>query len=247
MKKIVVIGELCHDVFVYGECKRLSPEAPVPVFNPIHSVENLGMAGNVVANINTIDSNIGISFYHSLEKITKTRYVDKKTNHLFLRVDDEPRVNRIDISETLISDIKEADAVVISDYNKGFLSEDDLYTISKLAKFAIVDTKKRLDVLRLSMFHFIKVNESEYLSNQEALDQLKGRTIVTLGSKGARYMDIVYPSPHPKETIDVSGAGDTFLAAFVTKYLEIEDVNVSITFANKMSAIVVSKRGVATP
>jgi D-beta-D-heptose 7-phosphate kinase/D-beta-D-heptose 1-phosphate adenosyltransferase len=247
MKKIVVIGELCHDVFVYGECKRLSPEAPVPVFNPIHSVENLGMAGNVVANINTIEPNIKISFYHSVEKITKTRYVDKKTNHLFLRVDDEPHVNRIYMSETLISDIKEADAVVISDYNKGFLSEDDLFEISKLAKFIIVDTKKRLDVLRLAMFHFIKVNESEYLSNQEALDQLRGRTIVTLGAKGARYMDTIHPSPHPKETIDVSGAGDTFLAAFVTKYLETQDVNISITFANKMSAIVVSKRGVATP
>jgi D-beta-D-heptose 7-phosphate kinase/D-beta-D-heptose 1-phosphate adenosyltransferase len=245
MKKIVVIGELCHDVFVYGECKRLSPEAPVPVFNPIHSVENLGMAGNVVANINTIDSNIGISFYHSLEKITKTRYVDKKTNHLFLRVDDEPRVNRIHISETLISDIKEADAVVISDYNKGFLSEDDLFEISKLAKFAIVDTKKKMNPIHLSHFNFIKINEHE--ANQGVADELKEKTIVTLGPKGAMYMNTLYPSPHPKETIDVSGAGDTFLAAFVTKYLETEDVNISITFANKMSAIVVSKRGVATP
>jgi D-beta-D-heptose 7-phosphate kinase/D-beta-D-heptose 1-phosphate adenosyltransferase len=245
MKKIVVIGELCHDVFVYGECKRLSPEAPVPVFNPIHSVENLGMAGNVVANINTIDSNIGISFYHSLEKITKTRYVDKKTNHLFLRVDDEPLVNRIHISETLISEIKEADAVVVSDYNKGFLSEDDLYTISKLARFAIVDTKKRMNPIHLSHFNFIKINEHE--ANQGVADELKEKTIVTLGPKGAMYMDTLYPSPHPKETIDVSGAGDTFLAAFVTKYLETEDVNISITFANKMSAIVVSKRGVATP
>ena len=245
MKKIVVIGELCHDVFVYGECKRLSPEAPVPVFNPIHSVENLGMAGNVVANINTIDSNIGISFYHSLEKITKTRYVDKKTNHLFLRVDDEPRVNRILISETLISDIKEADAVVVSDYNKGFLSEDDLFEISKLAKFAIVDTKKKMNPIHLSHFNFIKINEHE--ANQGVADELKEKTIVTLGPKGAMYMGMLYPSPHPKETIDVSGAGDTFLAAFVTKYLETEDVNISITFANKMSAIVVSKRGVATP
>jgi sugar/nucleoside kinase (ribokinase family) len=60
------------------------------------------------------------------------------------------------------------------------------------------------------------------------------------------YMDTFYPT-HPKETIDVSGAGDTFLAAFVTKYLETQDVNVSITFANEMSAIVVSKRGVSTP
>jgi D-beta-D-heptose 7-phosphate kinase/D-beta-D-heptose 1-phosphate adenosyltransferase len=245
MKKIVVIGELCHDVFVYGECKRLSPEAPVPVFNPIHSVENLGMAGNVVANINVIEPNIKISFYHSLEKITKTRYVDKKTNHLFLRVDDEPRVNRIMMSDMLTSDIKEADAVVVSDYNKGFLSEDDLYTISKLAKFAIVDTKKRMNPIHLSHFNFIKINEHE--ANQGVADELKEKTIVTLGPKGAMYMDTLYPSPHPKETIDVSGAGDTFLAAFVTKYLETEDVNISITFANKMSAIVVSKRGVATP
>jgi D-beta-D-heptose 7-phosphate kinase/D-beta-D-heptose 1-phosphate adenosyltransferase len=245
MKKIVVIGELCHDVFVYGECKRLSPEAPVPVFNPIHSVENLGMAGNVVANINVIEPKIKISFYHSLEKITKTRYVDKKTNHLFLRVDDEPRVNRILISETLTSDIKEADAVVVSDYNKGFLSEDDLFEISKLAKFAIVDTKKRMNPIHLLHFNFIKINEHE--ANQGVADELKEKTIVTLGPKGAMYMDTLYPSPHPKETIDVSGAGDTFLAAFVTKYLETEDVNISITFANKMSAIVVSKRGVATP
>jgi D-beta-D-heptose 7-phosphate kinase/D-beta-D-heptose 1-phosphate adenosyltransferase len=245
MKKIVVIGELCHDVFVYGECKRLSPEAPVPVFNPIHSVENLGMAGNVVANINVIEPNIKISFYHSLEKITKTRYVDKKTNHLFLRVDDEPRVNRIMMSDMLTSDIKEADAVVVSDYNKGFLSEDDLYTISKLARFAIVDTKKRMNPIHLSHFNFIKINEHE--ANQGVADELKEKTIVTLGPRGAMYMDTLYPSPHPKETIDVSGAGDTFLAAFVTKYLETEDVNISITFANKMSAIVVSKRGVATP
>lgn len=245
MKKIVVIGELCHDVFVYGECKRLSPEAPVPVFNPIHSVENLGMAGNVVANINVIEPNIKISFYHSLEKITKTRYVDKKTNHLFLRVDDEPRVNRIMMSDMLTSDIKEADAVVVSDYNKGFLSEDDLYTISKLARFAIVDTKKRMNPIHLSHFNFIKINEHE--ANQGVADELKEKTIVTLGPKGAMYMDTLYPSPHPKETIDVSGAGDTFLAAFTTKYLETEDVDISITFANKMSAIVVSKRGVATP
>ena len=48
MKKILVIGELCIDKFVYGEVKRLSPEAPVPVFNPIVTEENRGMAGNVL-------------------------------------------------------------------------------------------------------------------------------------------------------------------------------------------------------
>ena len=49
--KITVIGELCEDIFVYGETKRLSPEAPVPVFNPFYTDKNPGMAGNVVENL----------------------------------------------------------------------------------------------------------------------------------------------------------------------------------------------------
>jgi bifunctional ADP-heptose synthase (sugar kinase/adenylyltransferase) len=57
MKKIVVIGDTCKDVFIYGESKRLSPEAPVPVFTPLYTVVNDGMAGNVVANISAISPN----------------------------------------------------------------------------------------------------------------------------------------------------------------------------------------------
>jgi hypothetical protein len=50
-----------------------------------------------------------------------------------------------------------------------------------------------------------------------------------------------------RQEIDVSGAGDTFTSAFTVKYLETKDIRQSIIFANEMSAIVVSKRGVATP
>ena len=245
MKKIVVIGDTCKDVFIYGESKRLSPEAPVPVFTPLYTVVNDGMAGNVVANISAISPKTRIDFYHSYERITKTRYVDAKTNHLFLRVDDEPASTRISLTEKILSDVQEADAVVISDYNKGFLSEDDLYKLSKLAKFAIIDTKKRIDPIHLSHFNFIKINEHE--ANQGVADELIEKTIVTLGPQGARYRDTTYPSPSPKETIDVSGAGDTFLAAFTIKYLEVQDVDVAISYANKMCSIVVSKRGVSTP
>jgi ribokinase len=70
---------------------------------------------------------------------------------------------------------------------------------------------------------------------------------VTLGSKGAKYMNNVYPSPDPRETIDVSGAGDTFTASFTVKYLETKDVEKSIIYANKMASIVVQKRGVSVP
>lgn len=247
MPKIVVIGDTCRDVFIYGECKRLSPEAPVPVFNPLYTVENDGMAGNVVANIAAISPEVYVNFYHNFEKITKTRYVDAKTNHLFLRVDSEPVTSRIFLTKTLFSDLENADGVIVSDYNKGFLSDDDLFTISKLAKFAILDTKKKINPIYLSKFNFIKINESEYMANQGVADELKATTIVTLGSKGARYMDTIYPSPSPKETIDVSGAGDTFLAAFTIKYLQTKDVQQAILYANELSSVVVSKKGVVTP
>ena len=61
------------------------------------------------------------------------------------------------------------------------------------------------------------------------------------------FKDVVYPSPYPQETIDVSGAGDTFTAAFALHYLKTKNVGQSIIFANEMSSKVVSRRGVVTP
>ena len=48
--KILIIGESCMDIFHYGECNRLTPEAPVPVFNSISLWKNGGMAMNVYNN-----------------------------------------------------------------------------------------------------------------------------------------------------------------------------------------------------
>ena len=69
----------------------------------------------------------------------------------------------------------------------------------------------------------------------------------TLGMKGAKHNDVIYPSPSPKQTMDVSGAGDTFTASFILKYKETNNISESIVFANLMASIVVSKRGVTTP
>ena len=49
--KVLVVGEICVDKFIYCEVKRLSPEAPVPVLTPLHTVENPGMAGNTIENV----------------------------------------------------------------------------------------------------------------------------------------------------------------------------------------------------
>lgn len=244
--EITVIGELCNDVFVYGETKRLSPEAPVPVFNPLHTEINPGMAGNVVENLRALNKDIKINFIHQKSPITKTRYVDDKSNHMFIRVDVENDIDELIMTEEVIKTISDSDAVIVSDYHKGFLSEEIVNDICFFSKFAVTDTKKLIGMLSLSCFDFVKLNEVEF-NNHTISDKWLDKIIITLGSKGAKHMGVVYPSPDPKETIDVSGAGDTFTASFTLKYLETNDVSESIIFANKMASIVVSKRGVTTP
>jgi D-beta-D-heptose 7-phosphate kinase/D-beta-D-heptose 1-phosphate adenosyltransferase len=245
--KITVIGELCTDIFVYGETKRLSPEAPVPVFSPLFKEENSGMAGNVVENLKPLDLEIDINFIHQPEKITKTRYVDYKSNHMFMRVDEgEEKITPLILTDEMIDSIKESDAIIVSDYNKGFLNEEVLKEITYHSHFSVMDTKKKIGNKILSCFNFVKLNESEFLKHDFDGFWLN-KILITLGSRGAKYINEIYPSPDPKETIDVSGAGDTFTASFTLKYLETKDVKESIIYANKMASIVVSKRGVSTP
>lgn len=247
--KITVIGELCDDVFIYGSANRLSPEAPVPVFTPHHTEKNNGMAGNVVENIKSLKKDVEINFIHQPESISKTRYVDQKSNHMFIRIDEgEKNISGLVLTDEHIQMIKDSDAVIISDYNKGFLDEDVLYKISTNAKFTIMDTKKVITEKLICYFNFIKLNEHEFKNFDSGIKKRwPDKLVVTLGDKGAKYLDKVYESPDPKETIDVSGAGDTFTASFTLKYLETEDVETSIIYANKMASIVVSKRGVTTP
>jgi sugar/nucleoside kinase (ribokinase family) len=89
------------------------------------------------------------------------------------------------------------------------------------------------------------LNEKESLQNSELLKF--NNILITLGSRGTKFNNELYPSPNPQETIDVSGAGDTFTSSFILKYIETGDIKSSIIWANEMASIVVSKRGVATP
>jgi sugar/nucleoside kinase (ribokinase family) len=71
--------------------------------------------------------------------------------------------------------------------------------------------------------------------------------IQTLRLKGAKHLDKMYPSTNPQETIDVSGAGDTFVSAFSLMYLKNNNISESITFANEVCSDVVNKKGVSLP
>jgi bifunctional ADP-heptose synthase (sugar kinase/adenylyltransferase) len=249
MYKILVVGESCLDVFTYGDVERLSPEAPVPVFKPKNDVSNQGMAGNVVKNLEKISNSSKITFWTQKEKITKQRMVDKKTNHMLIRVDtgENSKLSKLVLDQELKKTISEFDVVIISDYNKGFISEETFVEIGTLSKLLFVDSKRMLTQKMIDVSNYIKLNQQEYYNNKEIVNRNLEKFVITLGAEGAQYLGTKYPSPKPQETIDVSGAGDTFIASLTIKYLETNKITEAIEFANKMSSIVVSKRGVVTP
>ena len=251
MVKILVIGEECDDVFIYGKIDRLSPEAPVPVFQPIKTKTNHGMSGNVVDNLLSLYDNISITHWKQSEKITKTRLVESKSNHMIVRID-EGESNPVDslggLTDEMIKIIKEQDIVIISDYNKGYLTESNIRDICGYSKLSIVDSKKVLKTETLTTVTWLKLNEKEWNNNPEIQEVWKEKILKTMGDKGTWFNNKLYPTPNPKEPIDVSGAGDTFVSSFILKYyLTKGNVSESINYANTMASIVGSKRGVSTP
>lgn len=245
---ILVLGECCEDIFIYGESKRLSPEAPVPVFIPHTTVNNKGMAGNVIRNLISLSGDFNTNLICQSKKIKKTRLIDEKSNHMFIRIDEgEENIDSLILDDEKINLINESDVVIVSDYNKGFIDIESLSNIGLNSKLSILDSKKSLSEEVVNSFTFIKVNEHEYLNNKKLVDSNPSKFIITLGMNGCQYNGKKYPSPSPKQTMDVSGAGDTFTASFILKYYQTNDIEKSIKFANEMASIVVSKRGVSTP
>lgn len=248
--KIAVVGEVCKDVFVYGSTSRLDPAAPAPITVPNTRVTNLGMAGNVYENLKALG--VESSLFSNSNLITKTRYLDDRTNHLLLRVDTGDQetkaiTNRV-LNDTLWS---EYDAVIISDYNKGFVTP---YAISYIASHnsnTFLDTKKKLDS-NVANVSYIKINSFEYEATKNEVSKLdkdgyniSDKLIVTTGSKGCRLKNVNYPV-EKVEVKDQTGAGDTFLAAFTVKYMETRDESQAAKYANDCATKVVTKRGVVT-
>lgn len=243
--KVLVIGDSCEDVFVYGDCTRICPEAPVPVFNPVSlTTSNPGMAGNVLTNVKALGYDAELCTHEN--RITKTRYIDNKSNQMLIRVDSNDEADPIgSISEDYL---KSFDIVIVSDYNKGFLTEDDMEKIASLHDWTFLDTKKYLgDWSR--HFRYIKINEIEYAINEEAIpdmDEMDEQLVVTLGGRGCRHLNLTAVPEKEIQTIDVSGAGDTFMAAFATRVFETEDIAEAMRFANECSLKVIQERGVTT-
>lgn len=243
MKRILVVGEYGIDKFVYGKIERLNPEAPTPVMIPVKQEENFGMAGNVYKNLKSLGE-FSVEFLCNSVPAIKTRFVEEKSNYILLRTDENDHVDRLEgISRDYI---KSFDAVVISDYNKGFLEPEDIREIASWSKMSFLDTKKPLDTWAIGI-DWIKINDKEFKNpkhNPTAIESLKDSLIVTAGGNGAIYKDKVYPTEHAN-VVDVVGAGDTFMSAFVYYTLKNKNVDQCIEFANKCSHGAVIRRGVS--
>jgi bifunctional ADP-heptose synthase (sugar kinase/adenylyltransferase) len=241
--KILVIGDSCTDVFVYGYCKRLCPEGPVPIFEPSRTITNMGMSGNVVANLKSLGAE-KVELVTNKEQITKTRYVEEKANHMIIRIDSNDKVsNSFDVKRVPFGDY---DAVIVSDYDKGFLTLADLKMISESHPLTFIDTKKPLGK-EMSGYTFIKINEVEWEGCKgQTYEMWNDKLIITMSERGAMYNGVTYPVNNDIEVRDLSGAGDTFMAALVISYLKTNSIERSIQYANECATKVVQKRGVVT-
>ena len=243
MIKVLVIGDSCLDEYIYCSTSRFCPDAPVPILKPESFVSTLGMAGNVVDNLESLE--IEVELISNANKIKKTRYVDSKTNHMFFRID-EGEDDVFPIAQKSLDSINWEDysAVVISDYCKGFIDENTIKYISKQHPITFLDTKKQIGSW-VEDITFIKINDVEYRYSEKFIDNnYKDSLIITRGSNGAEYKGNTYPVKKV-DVKDTSGAGDSFLAGLVGNYLETYNIVKSIKFANKCATQVVQKKGTA--
>jgi len=249
--KILLIGDSCIDKYHYGLCERLSPEAPVPVFKLLKTVKKQGMAGNVCENLTSL-GNIVVLLTNT-ELITKERYVENTQKQHLIRVDtgENSSIKPFKINNFDLLEFKDFDCVVISDYNKGYLDTESILQILEFAKSnklqVFIDSKKN----DLSIYEncFIKINEYEFSLAKQFPKNCE--LILTRGKNGATHNSINYQAYHndidnTTLPVDVCGAGDTFLAAFVTSYLTNNNISEAIRFANKCASIAVKNFGTYT-
>ena len=231
--KVLLIGDSCEDRYFYGDVKRLNPEAPVPILEYKRGVTTKGMAWNVRENLMSFGVEVYIATHE--ETIIKTRYIDEKSNQQIMRYDEEPEITPI--SFEFPDEWKTTyDALVISDYDKGFITQEKLFELSNWFQGPVfIDTKK----ICIPGNAFIKVNEYEF---KKITHFIPDNMIITKGGEGTEYQGKLYPA-EKVNVFDVVGAGDTFLAALTYGYLKYGRIDKAIPLANKAAAVAVSHRG----
>lgn len=176
-RRILVLGDVMLDTFVYGHCARISPEAPIPIVRIDREDRMLGGAGNVARNIAALGGNailIGIVGDDAAgmtmramiaeengivaDLVTENRPTTQKTRYIA----GQQQMLRVDIEQTHPADpaalvaaftrhLASCEAVILSDYAKGVLTPALLTTVIALARTAgkpIVADPKSADIGR---------------------------------------------------------------------------------------------------
>jgi D-beta-D-heptose 7-phosphate kinase / D-beta-D-heptose 1-phosphate adenosyltransferase len=301
-KKILVIGDFILDVYLKGTSSRLSPEAPVPVVDVRERVEVAGGAANTAVNLRALGAEVtllsvigmdqdggkairlireaGVDTsrvirYPKRSTIVKTRVMVGP--HVLTRYDCgseyhvEPEVEQM-LLRYVELEYQSYDGIILSDYNKGIITERLLTRLSELQhefnKYVGVDSK-RLTFFKGLNPSFVKPNYEEVLALTgierrvharvdqicqlgETLFELTGAsaTAVTLDAEGAVIFQegrVVHTAcAEAINTPNVVGAGDTFISAFTLSALSGASLEQASTLACAAAAIAVRKEGTAT-
>jgi D-beta-D-heptose 7-phosphate kinase / D-beta-D-heptose 1-phosphate adenosyltransferase len=296
-KKILVIGDLILDVYIKGVSTRLSPEAPVPVVDVSEKITVLGGAANTACNLKALSAQVsfcsalgtdaaaeeaiqllkmwdidvsGILKHSERATLVKTRVMAGE--RVLVRYDEgtEHPVNEL-IEQTLSDVLEESydsyDAILISDYNKGMLTENMIAVVQRLQrryqKFLVVDSK-RLEFFSTLKPDLVKPNYEEVIKLLNAPHQYSGRpeqiphlagdlfdktqahyTTVTMDAEGSlvfRENQLVHRSFAPfSASPNVAGAGDTYISAFTLGYISADDIPAAAELATAAASIAVNK------
>jgi D-beta-D-heptose 7-phosphate kinase/D-beta-D-heptose 1-phosphate adenosyltransferase len=299
-RKIVVLGDVMLDEFVWGEVTRISPEAPVPVVDIRRESVHLGGAANVLANIVSLGAQASVvgvvgndaageRLRTSLRQVsplqpddylvvdesrpstTKTRIIAH--NQLVVRADREERraVNgHIEalIVDTLKKAVQDADAFVVSDYDKGVVTPRILGEIlpSAYARVPVLIDPKIRNFPHYRPASLITPNHHEALrmtnleaDSDEGLHQAArlireklgcNAVLITRGDRGIMLLegdgDPVFVETAAREVYDVTGAGDTVIATLAAALAAGATMLEAANLANHAAGIVVGKVGTAT-
>jgi D-glycero-beta-D-manno-heptose-7-phosphate kinase len=298
-RSIVVYGDVMLDEFVWGDVTRISPEAPVPVVDIRRESVHLGGAANVLANLVALgvrasvvgvvgNDSAGERLRAELKEVgapadtlivddgrpttLKTRIIAH--SQLVVRADREQRTpveaeTEERIIEALQEAIPEADAFVVSDYDKGAVTPRVLAAILPLAYErgmpVLVDPKIRnFDAYRPATLVTPNHHEALRLTNLEdhedeglkrAAHLIRGRldcesVLITRGERGMMllesYHEPVYVATVAREVYDVTGAGDTVIATLAAALAGGASMLEAAILANHAAGIVVAKIGTAT-
>jgi D-beta-D-heptose 7-phosphate kinase/D-beta-D-heptose 1-phosphate adenosyltransferase len=300
--KIVVIGDIMLDHYIMGDANRISPEAPVPVVSVAKDNYVPGGAANVGNNfaglgvpttlIGSFTNDEGSKLLGSVLKqrniqlstigekdgattIVKTRVVVQRQQ--LCRIDREAKPPAYSLDEKLQSPefvklIKDADAILFSDYAKGVVNDKLLNAVRAIvaqsgkSPLLVVDPKPKRH-LNLQGMTLMTPNRSEALQmagfdsspdadfDDEAVTAAifkahnPEKLVITLGAEGmllGEYGKIVgRMATEAREVFDVSGAGDTVVAVLTAALAAGESLQDAATLANKAAGIVVSHLGTA--